>query len=119
MSDKPTAIHTEPAVESAAVTTRDQGEETQSDLSFEEALRELDEIVGVLEAGNIPLEQSLGLLQRGMALAAQCDSTLSRAEATLEQLVATADGELVTQRVAWDDDEDDEDGNDDGDEEDA
>ena len=117
MSDKPTGKRTQPADESAAVATRDQGEETQSDLSFEEALRELDEIVGVLEAGNIPLEQSLGLLQRGMALAAQCDSTLSRAEATLEQLVATADGELVTQRVAWDND--DEDDNDDGDEEDA
>jgi exodeoxyribonuclease VII small subunit len=110
MSGKPTKRHNDLDDNKVAGATRDQEEEIRSDLSFEEALRELDEIVDVLEAGNIPLEQSLELLQRGMALAAQCDSTLSRAEATLEQLVATSDGELVTQRVAWnDEDENDED----------
>jgi exonuclease VII small subunit len=40
-------------------------------------------------------------------LADACDATLSKAEATLEQLVATSGGELVTQRIEWDDDEDD------------
>jgi exodeoxyribonuclease VII small subunit len=42
-------------------------------LSFEEALRELDEVVSLLEAGQIPLEQSLQLLRRGLELADQCD----------------------------------------------
>jgi exonuclease VII small subunit len=53
------------------------------------------------------LEESLRLLQRGLSLADSCDATLSKAEATLEQLVATSGGELVTQRIEWDDDEDD------------
>lgn len=76
-------------------------------LSFEEALRELEEVVGALETGQVPLEQSITLLQRGMALADICDGTLARAEATLEQLIATADGELTTEALAYDDDEDD------------
>lgn len=76
-------------------------------LPFEDALRELDAVVAALEAGQVSLEVSLQLLQRGMALAARCDATLDSAEATLEQLVATADGELVARRVDWNDNEDD------------
>jgi exodeoxyribonuclease VII small subunit len=87
--------------------------ETQqaAELSFEDALRELDEVVSALEAGQIPLQDSLRLLQRGIELADRCDDTLSQAEATLEQLVATSGGELATQTIEWDD-EDDEDDND-------
>lgn len=74
--------------------------------SFEDALRELEEVVSALETGNVPLEQSIALLQRGMTLAEQCDNTLTQAEAALEQLVATAEGELVTQRIEYDTEED-------------
>lgn len=77
-------------------------------LSFEDALRELDGVVDQLEAGRISLEESLQLLQRGVALADLCDETLTKAEATLEQLVATNDGELVAARLSWNDDEDEE-----------
>ncbi len=80
-----------------------------ADLSFEQALRELDEVVSALEAGQISLEDSLRLLQRGLSLADTCDETLSKAEATLEQLVASSGGELTTQRIEWDDDEDEDD----------
>ena len=68
-------------------------------LSFEEALRELEEVVAALESGNVPLEQSIALLRRGLALAEQCDAVLSQAETTLEQLVATPDGELIVQPI--------------------
>ncbi|MBV9470562.1 MAG: exodeoxyribonuclease VII small subunit [Abitibacteriaceae bacterium] len=81
-------------------------ESTGEELSFEDALRELEEVVSALETGNVPLEQSIALLQRGMALAEQCDNTLNQAEAALEQLVATADGELVTQPIEYDTEED-------------
>ena len=74
------------------------------ELSFEEALHELEELVGVLEAGQVPLERSLELLQRGLALADRCESTLSAAELALQQLVMTSDGELVVQDM--DDEED-------------
>ena len=73
-------------------------------LSFEEALRELEEVVTTLESGQVPLEQSIALLRRGMELAEQCDTTLLQAEATLEQLITTPDGELLTQRIAYDED---------------
>jgi exodeoxyribonuclease VII small subunit len=109
MSDKSRVTYNEPVDELPSVVVGPRNGQARPELSFEESLRELDEIVGILEAGSIPLEQSLELLRRGMELAARCDSTLARAEATLEQLVATEDGELVARRIAWNDDEDDED----------
>ncbi len=84
-----------------------------AELSFEDALRELDSVVAQLEAGRISLEESLQLLQRGVALADLCDETLSKAEATLEQLVATDDGELVAQRLSWGDETEEEETGDD------
>ncbi|HEX8834609.1 MAG TPA: exodeoxyribonuclease VII small subunit [Abditibacteriaceae bacterium] len=85
--------------------------DAQSALPFEAALQELDGVVSKLEAGQISLEESLALLQRGMELAQHCDETLSNAESVLEQLTLSPGGELVAQRLAWadDDDEDDED----------
>ena len=78
-------------------------------LSFEESLRELDEVVSQLEAGHIPLEQSLQLLRRGLELADNCDQTLQSAEAVLEELVATSSGTLETRELDWEDDEEGED----------
>ena len=78
--------------------------------SFEAALRELETIVARLENGQVPLEESLELLRRGMALSDGCEALLQNAEAALEQLVVTRDGELAARRldVEDDDDEDDE-----------
>ena len=83
---------------------------TSDELSFEDALRELNGVVEQLEAGRISLEESLQLLQRGVALADLCDKTLTEAEATLEQLVANEDGELVAARLQWNDEDDEESG---------
>lgn len=77
-------------------------------ISFEEALRELEEVVNTLESGNVPLEQAIALLRRGLSLADGCDATLAQAELALEQLLATADGELITETIALDDEDDDE-----------
>lgn len=82
-----------------------QSSTSSSPLVFEDALRELDEVVAALEAGQVSLEDSLALLQRGMTLAQQCDQTLASAEATLEQLVATSSGELELQRLAYEEDD--------------
>ena len=81
-------------------------------LSFEDALRELDSVVEQLEAGRISLEASLQLLEHGVALADLCETTLARAEATIEQLVATPDGELVAHRLSYANDEADEENSD-------
>ncbi|HFE65852.1 MAG TPA: exodeoxyribonuclease VII small subunit [Chloroflexi bacterium] len=62
-------------------------------LSFEEALVELEEIVTKLEAGELTLEESLALFERGQKLAALCNQQLDEASLRVEQL--TADGEIV------------------------
>lgn len=63
------------------------------ELSFEEALAELDEIVNQLEAGELTLEESLALFEQGQLLANRCAELLDEAELKVETL--TADGEIV------------------------
>ncbi|MCG3208104.1 MAG: Exodeoxyribonuclease 7 small subunit [Anaerolineae bacterium] len=61
-------------------------------LTFEQAYRQLEETVQKLEAGNLPLEESLALYRRGMALAERCSRVLDEAELSIKTL--TAAGEL-------------------------
>ena len=63
------------------------------DLTFEDALRELEETVTKLEAGDLALDQSLKLYERGQKLAAFCAQQLQTAELKVEQL--SADGEII------------------------
>jgi len=67
-----------------------------SELSFEEAFAELEETVRRLEAGELTLEESLALFERGQALAAHCQKKLDAAELKVEQLLSTSQGELRT-----------------------
>ena len=73
-------------------------------LSFEESLRELETIVEALEDSDVPLEQLVELARRGQALSERCDATLSNAEALLEELINTPEGELVTVPIDYEDD---------------
>lgn len=61
-------------------------------LTFENALAELEKIVGRLEQGQVPLEESIEIYQRGEALKARCDDLLKRAEARVETISVGADG---------------------------
>jgi exodeoxyribonuclease VII small subunit len=62
-------------------------------LSFEEALQELEQIVLQLEAGDLSLEASLALFERGQQLNIYCNSLLDKARLRVEQL--TEDGEIL------------------------
>jgi exodeoxyribonuclease VII small subunit len=62
------------------------------DLSFEAALEELETIVSRLEQGEVDLEDSIALYERGMALKAHCDKKLKGAEMRLEKIVLGPDG---------------------------
>lgn len=62
-------------------------------LSFEEALQQLEEIVTQLESGDLTLEESLALFEKGQQLASRCGTQLSEATLRVEQL--TADGEII------------------------
>lgn len=55
-----------------------------ADLSFEEAMAALEQVVGRLERGEVPLEESIALYERGAALKAHCESKLKDAEAKVE-----------------------------------
>jgi len=61
-------------------------------LSFEAALRELETIVARLEQGEVDLEDSIALYERGQALKAHCEAKLKAAEGRLEKIVLGASG---------------------------
>ena len=56
-------------------------------MSFEVALAELETIVAKLEQGEVELEDSIALYERGQALKSHCESRLTAAEGRLEKLV--------------------------------
>ncbi|MDW8798746.1 exodeoxyribonuclease VII small subunit [Staphylococcus pseudoxylosus] len=56
--------------------------------SFEEMMKELENIVQKLDNENVSLEESLNLYQRGMKLSATCDETLKDAEKKVNELMA-------------------------------
>ncbi|WP_051356460.1 exodeoxyribonuclease VII small subunit [Azorhizobium doebereinerae] len=61
-------------------------------LSFEAALAELEGIVQRLEAGNVPLEESIAIYERGEALKKRCEALLGEAEARVATITRDADG---------------------------
>jgi exodeoxyribonuclease VII small subunit len=62
------------------------------ELSFEGALRELEAIVSRLEQGEVDLEDSIALYERGQALKSHCEKKLKSAEGRLEKIVLGAGG---------------------------
>ncbi|MCB9008465.1 MAG: exodeoxyribonuclease VII small subunit [Ardenticatenaceae bacterium] len=67
--------------------------EEATKLSFEDALAELEKIVAQLESGDLTLEASLDLFEKGQKLAQQCNVQLETAVLRIEQL--TPDGEIA------------------------
>ncbi len=66
-----------------------------STLSFEDALRELEGIVRQLESGDVPLEDSISLYEKGEKLRQHCQKRLDAAQARIEKIVAGPDGAPV------------------------
>ncbi|MGH6889125.1 MAG: exodeoxyribonuclease VII small subunit [Rhizomicrobium sp.] len=66
--------------------------ENVESLSFEAALQELETIVARLEQGEVDLEESIHLYERGQALKAHCEKKLKAAESRLEKIVTGAKG---------------------------
>lgn len=61
-------------------------------LSFETALAELEAIVQRLESGDVPLEESVAIYERGEALKRRCEELLRLAEARVEKITLDASG---------------------------
>ncbi len=67
--------------------------EDVSPLSFEDALKRLEEIVRTLEKGEAPLDRSIELYQEGDRLKRHCEARLRDAQARIEQIALGSDGQ--------------------------
>jgi len=63
-----------------------------SSMSFARAMAELESIVGRLERGDVELEESITIYERGEALKAHCDRLLRQAEAKVEKIALDGEG---------------------------
>ena len=61
-------------------------------MTFEQAMSALEQIVGQLESGRVDLEQSIAIYERGAALRKHCEAKLRAAEMKVEEIVKSADG---------------------------
>lgn len=64
-------------------------------LSFEAALKELESIVDQLERGDVELEKSIAIYERGEALRNRCDELLKSAEMKIEKIKTGRDGQAT------------------------
>lgn len=75
----------DPATEKPAIET----------LTFEQALAELERIVGDLERGDVPLDRSIEIYERGEALKKHCEKLLKAAEDRIEKIRLDRNGQAV------------------------
>ena len=62
-------------------------------MTFEQAMKELEAVVGQLERGDVALDQSIALYERGAALKKRCEDELKRAEEKVAAITLDAGGQ--------------------------
>lgn len=67
----------------------------KNELTFENAILRLEEIVKLLEKGNASLDESLKLYEEGISLVRFCNSALDNAENKIKMLVSNENGEMI------------------------
>lgn len=67
-----------------------------TEMSFEDALQELESIVGRLERGDAPLEESITIYERGAKLKAHCEGKLKAAQMKVDKIVLDGQGNAGT-----------------------
>ena len=65
---------------------------SQKNVSFEENMQRLEQIVRAMERGDVPLEESLKLFQEGTSLVGECGKLLDEAEQQVTKIVTQLDG---------------------------
>lgn len=71
--------------------------DAQDDLTFDEALRQLEELAAKLEEGDIPLEDALQVYERAVGLFSLCRGRLESMEQRIEVLTGDLEGALKTE----------------------
>ena len=64
-----------------------------NEMSFEDAIKELEQVVGQLERGDVALDQSIALYERGAALKARCEAKLKEAEEKVAKITLDGQGQ--------------------------
>ncbi|WP_299367041.1 exodeoxyribonuclease VII small subunit [uncultured Tateyamaria sp.] len=72
------------------------------EMSFEEAMAELEQVLGQLERGDVALDASITLYERGAALKARCEAKLKEAEEKVAAITLDADGNPTGLKAAGD-----------------
>ena len=65
------------------------------EMTFEEAIRELEQVVTALDRGDVALDDSIKLYERGAALKARCEAKLKEAEEKVAQITLDASGQAT------------------------
>lgn len=73
-----------------------------AEMSFEQALAELEQIVARLESGQAPLEDSIRMYERGSTLKAHCERRLEAARLRVEKIVVGAGGATTAEPAEFD-----------------
>jgi len=76
------------------------------ELTFEKALKSLEDAVARLEKGQIPLDEALDCFEAGVKSANACRKKLQAVEARIETLIKSSDGSFITGSFAGNDDQD-------------
>lgn len=64
-----------------------------SEMSFEQAMKELEQVVGRLERGDVALDESITLYERGAELKKRCEAKLKEAEEKVAAITLDGDGQ--------------------------
>ena len=74
----------------------------RKNMTFEESMQRLEQIVRAMERGEVPLEESLRLFQEGTQLVAACEKLLENAQLQVKKVVTAPDGSPVVEEFADD-----------------
>lgn len=70
----------------------------KNDLTFEEAIEDLEKLVAELENGEMPLDKSVETFKKGMELSNHCSKLLDDAEKTISILIEQRDGTMSEEK---------------------
>lgn len=85
-----------------AKTETDKKPSTLADMSFEQALGELEQIVQDLERGQLDLDAAIKAYERGTLLKAHCDGKLKEAQLRVDKITVDLDGKVSAEPAALD-----------------
>lgn len=74
----------------------------KNNMTFEESMQRLEQIVRSMERGDVPLEESLKLFQEGTQLVADCEKLLENAQLQVKKVLAASDGSIILEDFADD-----------------